>query len=187
MYHNQHILYYVETAVDQVLIWFFWSLFFKLLTQIMYRFERCAFTNDLQMHLQAGKNLSGSSCPAFWSKEGWVVEVCNDSLCLLYDWPSQTVWLNSLESLIQEYHLEKFPIQAFLPGNKQTNKQETLLSKYLVHFQNWMFDCLFIYFLLFILAALTAELVRSIWIKIAIEANCTVWILDFRSTFTIWL
>lgn len=46
MYHNQHILYYVETAVDQVLIWFFWSLFFKLLTQITYRFERCAFTND---------------------------------------------------------------------------------------------------------------------------------------------
>lgn len=181
MYHNQHILYYVETAVDQVLIWFFWSLFFKLLTQIMYRFERCAFTND-----NTG-----------WKEPQWVIlssllikgGLGSGSMqrCLLYDWPSQTVWLNSLESLIQEYHLEKFPIQAFLPGNKQTNKQETLLSKYLVHFQNWIFDCLFIYLLLFILAALTAELVRSIWIKIGIEANCTVWILDFRSTFTIWL
>lgn len=185
MYHNQHILYYVETAVDQVLIWFFLVFILQIVDpnnvqvwkMCIYKWFTNAFTG--------------------WKEPQWVIlssllikgGLGSGSMqrCLLYDWPSQTVWLNSLESLIQEYHLEKFPIQAFLPGNKQTNKQETLLSKYLVHFQNWMFDCLFIYFLLFILAALTAELVRSIWIKIAIEANCTVWILDFRSTFTIWL
>lgn len=119
MYHNQHILYYVETAVDQVLIWFFWSLFFKLLTQIMYRFERCAFTNDLQMHLQAGKNLSGSSCPAFWSKEGWVVEVCNDSLCLLYDWPSQS----ELFGITYPRISPRKNSYTSIPSRKQTNKQ----------------------------------------------------------------
>lgn len=96
----------------------------------------------LQMIIQAGKNLSGSSCPAFWSKEGWVVEVCNDSLCLLYDWPSQS----ELFGITYPRISPRKNSYTSIPSRKQTNKQNPLLSKYLVHFQNWMFDCLFIYF-----------------------------------------